>query len=72
LVVQLGSCVPKMYMHDCVAVGGKGCSCLTSATVAGKGHTRLPSAIVTSKAGVTCQQAAISATGNHRRLLTTP
>jgi hypothetical protein len=36
-----------------------------------KGRTGLTSAAVTGKASVTCQQAAINATTNHYRLLTT-
>jgi uncharacterized protein (DUF1800 family) len=43
-----------------------------SVAVVGKGRTRLTCATVTDKAGVICQQAGISATANHRRLLTTP
>jgi hypothetical protein len=56
--VWLGSRVPKAHTHD-------------SAAVAGKGRTRLTSAIVTGKVGIMCQQAAINATTNDHRLLTT-
>jgi hypothetical protein len=42
LAVQLGSCAPKVHVHD-------------SAVVAGKGHTYLTTATVTGKADVACQ-----------------